>query len=235
MKVVFFTGAGISAESGIKTFRDHNGLWEGHDLMKVAHIDAWDDQKNRLASRERILNFYNQRRAQLKEVLPNNAHITIARFQEKFPNTSIVTQNVDDLHERAGSTNIIHLHGELKKVKSELDSKYVLDWENDLTLLDKCPSGGQLRPAIVWFGEDVPNYEKAYYLLAEADIIVSIGTSGVVEPAASLFFNANHTTRIIINPKIDQKSFYEKLGIILIEEKASTGIEKAMAYILNQS
>ena len=148
-KVVVLTGAGISAESGISTFRDAGGLWEGYDVMEVASPEGW--AKNPAL----VLDFYNQRRRQLKEVEPNAAHRALVRLEPHY-DTVIVTQNVDDLHERAGSSRIIHLHGELKKVRSTTDPSLVYHWEDDLHLGDTCEKGSQLRPHIVWFGEDVP-------------------------------------------------------------------------------
>jgi NAD-dependent deacetylase len=230
-RVVFFTGAGMSAESGIKTFRDHDGLWEGYDLMEVAHIDAWNSKSNQNEARQLMLNFYNQRRKQLFEVNPNDGHLAIAAFEKKFPDTWVITQNVDDLHERAASKNVLHLHGELRKVRSELEPTYILDWNEDVLLGDVCPKGGQLRPHIVWFGEALPNYEIAYQIIKNADVIVSIGTSGLVEPAASLFFESKGKLKIMVNPQIDRPVFYEQQGIKVILEKATIGVSKAIKYI----
>src|SRR5699024_268663 len=149
MKIVVLTGAGISAESGIKTFRDSDGLWEGHDVMEVASPHGW--QKNRRLVQE----FYNLRRQQLLEVNPNQAHKAFAELEKKY-DVHIITQNVDDLHERAGSTHVLHLHGELLKVRSTTDASYILDWKTDLSDKNLCPKGSILRPHIVWFGEEVP-------------------------------------------------------------------------------
>ncbi len=233
MNVVFFTGAGISAESGIKTFRDHDGLWEGHDLMEVAHIDAWNRPTEQLKQRQLILEFYNQRRRQLKDVQPNAAHLLIADFEKRFPNTHVITQNVDDLHERAGSKNIIHLHGELLKAESEKDKNLVVPWTEDLNLGDLAKDGHQLRPHIVWFGEHLPQYEIAAKVIREADVIISIGTSGVVEPAASLFFEKNNQIKMIVNPFIDQHLKKKAYNYYLFEEQASTGVEKAIKQLEN--
>lgn len=230
-KVVFFTGAGMSAESGIKTFRDHDGLWEGHDVMEVAHIDAWNNRINTEGSRQLMLDFYNQRRRKLFEVKPNIGHIAIAEYASRNPNTWVITQNVDDLHERAGSTNVLHLHGELRKVRSEKDSNYIQEWFEDLHLGDLCPKGGQLRPHIVWFGEELPLYESAYRIIEEADVIVSIGTSGLVEPAASLFYNSNGKVRIIVNPTISTLAYHQNLGITCLLENATVGVPKAIKII----
>ena len=178
-KLVILSGAGISAESGIKTFRDSDGLWEGHDVMEVASPEGW--QKNQ----ELVLDFYNKRRQQLKEVKPNRAHEILAEMQEDF-DVHIVTQNVDDLHERAGSKKVLHLHGELLKVRSVKNHDYILDWSEDVNLGDLDDNGNQLRPHIVWFGEAVPGLEEAIPLVMQADYLVVIGTSLQVYPAAGL-------------------------------------------------
>uniref|UniRef100_UPI00404919B2 SIR2 family NAD-dependent protein deacylase n=1 Tax=Flavobacterium sp. TaxID=239 RepID=UPI00404919B2 len=178
-KLVVLSGAGISAESGIKTFRDADGLWEGHDIMEVASPIGF--AKNP----ELVLDFYNKRRAQLLEVQPNAAHKILAELQNEF-DVHIITQNVDDLHERAGSKNVVHLHGELLKVKSIYNEQIILDWKTDLFLGDVDQFGNQLRPHIVWFGEDVPAMEKALEIVEQADILLVIGTSLQVYPAASL-------------------------------------------------
>ena len=178
-KVVVLTGAGMSAESGIKTFRDHNGLWENLDVTEVASPQGW--AKNQ----ELVLDFYNQRRAQLKEVAPNQGHFGLAELEAHY-DIQIITQNVDDLHERAGSTKVLHLHGELKKVRSTRHPHLIYDWEDDLKIGDTCEKGHQLRPHIVWFGEAVPMIESAVALTAEADIIIIVGTSMQVYPAAGL-------------------------------------------------
>ena len=178
-KLVVLTGAGISAESGIKTFRDTNGLWEGHDVMQVASPEGY------LANPALVLDFYNQRRKQLLEVFPNKAHFNLAHLENNF-DVKIITQNVDDLHERAGSSSVIHLHGELLKARSTIDENDVLDWQKELVLGDLCSKKSQLRPHIVWFGEMVPLLEKAIEITQNADIFIIIGTSMQVYPAASL-------------------------------------------------
>jgi NAD-dependent deacetylase len=177
--IVVLTGAGMSAESGVKTFRDHDGLWEGHDVMQVASPEGF--RKNP----ELVLEFYNQRRRQLKEVEPNQAHKDIAALESQYKVT-VVTQNVDDLHERAGSTDVVHLHGELLKIRSTGNPSDVRFWAEDINLGDVCPKGYQLRPHIVWFGEDVPMIDTAIKICYAADILVIIGTSMQVYPAASL-------------------------------------------------
>lgn len=194
-KIVVLTGAGISAESGIKTFRDANGLWEGHDIMEVASPIGW--KKNA----ELVLDFYNKRRAQLLTVRPNKAHEILADLEEHF-DIHIITQNVDDLHERAGSNKVIHLHGELLKVRSITNENFVLDWKNDLNLGDFDLEGNQLRPHIVWFGEDVPMIENAIDIVETADVLIIIGTSLQVYPAAGLM---NYVDEKVLVYYIDPK------------------------------
>ncbi|MFP9115178.1 SIR2 family NAD-dependent protein deacylase [Flavobacterium sp. RHBU_3] len=179
-KLVILSGAGVSAESGVATFRDANGLWEGHDVMEVATPEGF--RKNPAL----VLEFYNQRRRQLFEVQPNEAHKIIAELEKDFDIT-VVTQNVDDLHERAGSTNIIHLHGELLKARCTVNTEAIIDWKEDITVGQLHPqTGKQLRPHIVWFGEAVPAIIEAAEAVDKADIIVVIGTSMQVYPAAGL-------------------------------------------------
>ena len=178
--IVVLSGAGISAESGISTFRDSGGLWEQHRIEDVATFEAW--QRNRPL----VIDFYNQRRKQLHEVEPNEGHRWLARLEQHFK-VHIITQNVDDLHERAGSTQVLHLHGELKKVRSTIDDNYVVEldgWELKEGML--CPKGAQLRPHIVWFGEPVPMIQPAAEICAAADYFIVVGTSLAVYPAASL-------------------------------------------------
>lgn len=178
-KVFVLTGAGISAESGISTFRDSNGLWENHRIEDVASPEGWK------RNRDLVLDFYNQRRKQLLTCQPNAAHTALAQLEQKYEVT-IVTQNVDDLHERGGSSKIIHLHGELLKARSTTDESLVYDWKDDITNLNKCEKGSPLRPHIVWFGEAVPLMELAIAKVRQADIFIVIGTSLVVYPAAGL-------------------------------------------------
>jgi len=216
-KLVVLTGAGISAESGLKTFRDMGGLWEQYDIMEVATPEAW-------ARNPKLVNqFYNERRKQLSEVNPNPAHIKLAEL-EKYFDIQIITQNVDDLHERAGSSKIMHLHGELKKVRSSIDPNliYTLDsWE--LKLGDKCEKGSQLRPHIVWFGEDVPLIQDAAMLVKNADIFVVIGTSLNVYPAAGLInFVPEKSPIFILDP---EKITTKGKNINFIQAKAVAGIE----------
>lgn len=179
-KLVVLTGAGMSAESGIKTFRDHNGLWENYDVLDVASPEGWDRDP------ELVLRFYNQRRRQLKEVQPNPGHRALVDLEQKFA-VSIITQNVDDLHERAGSRQVLHLHGELRKVRSCSDPERIYEWEEDLHLGDCCSeTGAQLRPHVVWFGEAVPMMELAVREILQADRVLIVGTSMQVYPAAGL-------------------------------------------------
>ena len=194
-KLVVLTGAGISAESGIKTFRDSDGLWEGHDVMEVATPEGW--HKNQ----DLVLDFYNKRRAQLKEVQPNLGHKILAELEKDF-DVHIITQNVDDLHERAGSSKVLHLHGELLKVRSVKNRDLILDWTKDLLTGDLDKNGHQLRPHIVWFGEDVPALEEAIAITDTADYFAVIGTSLQVYPAASLIsYTYSLTPVFYIDPK----------------------------------
>lgn len=194
-KLVVLTGAGISAESGIKTFRDSDGLWEGHDVMEVATPEGW--HKNQ----DLVLDFYNKRRQQLKEVKPNLGHQILAELENYF-DVYIVTQNVDDLHERAGSSKVLHLHGELLKVRSTKNRELILDWTNDLLTGDLDKNGHQLRPHIVWFGEEVPALEEAISIVEEADYLAVIGTSLQVYPAAGLIsYTYSITPVFYIDPK----------------------------------
>ena len=222
--IVVLTGAGMSAESGLKTFRDADGLWEGHDVMEVASPEGWHANKNL------VLDFYNQRRKQLLDAKPNKAHLSVAALEKKY-RVTIITQNVDDLHERAGSTNIIHLHGELRKVRSIDKEELVYDWDKDLILGDLATDGSQLRPHIVWFGEAVPMLDTAIAITKKADILVIIGTSMQVYPAASLIHYIKLATPIYFidpNPNILASS-HDNLTII--SEKASSGVEKFISIL----
>lgn len=221
MKVVVLSGAGISAESGIKTFRDADGLWEGHDVMEVA------SPKGFARNPELVLDFYNQRRRQLLEVFPNAGHIALAEL-EKRHDVFIITQNVDDLHERAGSNSVLHLHGELFKVRSTGDPSYVIEHKNDLHIGDKCPSGYQLRPHIVWFGEDVPMMAEAIRITLQADVFLVVGTSLQVYPAAGLLhYVRKDVPKFIIDPHVPDLPVITNLRAI--EENAGIGVEKAIS------
>jgi len=220
-KLVVLTGAGMSAESGINTFRDADGLWEGHNVMDVASPEGW------FRDQDLVLDFYNQRRKQLLEVEPNYGHELLAQLQATHQ-VKIVTQNVDDLHERAGSKNVLHLHGELRKVRSTLNEELVYSWEDDLNKGDLCELNSQLRPHIVWFGEAVPMLERAIEITAEADMLLIIGTSMQVYPAASLInYIKSQVPIFFIDPRpAINSSGFENLTII--PEKATIGMEKFM-------
>lgn len=222
-KIVVLTGAGVSAESGIKTFRDADGLWEGHDVMQVASPIGWEKDQ------ELVLDFYNQRRRQLKQVQPNAAHFALKELEEKF-DVHIITQNIDDLHERAGSKNVIHLHGELKKVRSTFDENLVMDWEGDLNAGDFCEHNYQLRPHVVWFGEAVPMMEKAIEITSKADILIIIGTSMQVYPAAGLVdFISDDIPVYFIDPR---PSVSENRRLTIYAEKASVGVPNLVKDLL---
>lgn len=226
-KIVVLTGAGMSAESGLKTFRDANGLWEGHDVMQVASPQGFAQNP------ELVLEFYNQRRRQLLQVEPNAGHFTLAQLEQLF-DVHIITQNVDNLHEQAGSSKVMHLHGELFKVRSTVNENHILEWKKDLNLGDLDGSGHQLRPHIVWFGEMVPMLEPAIKITQTADILVIIGTSMQVYPAASLVNYINTGTPIyFIDPKPSVSSGdFENLTII--EKSATTGVPY-LAELLNEN
>jgi len=218
-KLVILTGAGMSAESGLQTFRDTNGLWEGYDVMEVASPQGW--YKNPAL----VLDFYNQRRRQLLQVKPNKAHLILAQLEKKY-DVRIITQNIDDLHERAGSSNILHLHGELLKMRSVANENDVYDCRKDIRLGDRCEKGHQLRPYIVWFGEAVPMLDEAIRITQEADVLIIIGTSMLVYPAASLIqYSRPNIPVYFIDPKpnISESSSY---NLTVLAEKASTGMEK---------
>lgn len=224
--LVVLSGAGISAESGIPTFRDADGLWEGYDVMEVATPQGWN--KNRAL----VLDFYNQRRKKALEVQPNRGHEILAELEEQFKVT-IITQNVDNLHERAGSTNVIHLHGSLFESRSTLDESLVYPikgWE--LKEGDKCERGSQLRPNIVWFGEMVPLMEVAARHARHADVFIVVGTSMAVYPAAGLIdYVPYDTPKYMIDPRIPDVQHFP--SVIAVPEKASTGMEKVRQMLLS--
>ena len=225
-RIVVLTGAGISAESGIKTFRDAGGLWEGHDVMKVASPEGW------MKDPELVLKFYNERRAQAKHAKPNAGHLALVKLEEKF-DVKIVTQNVDDLHEKAGSSSILHLHGQLNQVRSTGDELLVYDAEGDIQLGDTCEKGFQLRPHIVWFGEDVPAFGEAMQLAMSADYFLVVGTSMVVYPAAGLVEYAGDACIVIcVDPK--KPEYYGRHQIFFVEEPATTGMPKVAEMLLNR-
>ena len=223
--LVVLTGAGMSAESGIKTFRDADGLWEGHDIMEVATPQGF--AKNPAL----VLDFYNQRRRQLLEVQPNSAHLALAQLETDFKVT-IITQNVDDLHERAGSNTIIHLHGELLKARSTYNDQDIFDWRKDIQIGDVCGKGYQIRPHIVWFGEAVPLIEKAMEVCETADVLMIIGTSMQVYPAASLMHYVKPNTPIYyVDPK---PALAQSDNVHVFSENASTGVLKAIQHFLER-
>ena len=222
-KIVILTGAGISAESGIKTFRDADGLWEGHDIMEIASPQGWE--KNPV----KVLEFYNIRRRQLLDVEPNAAHYAIANL-EKVYDVNVITQNIDDLHERAGSSNVLHLHGELLKVRSCEDERIILDWKKDLQSGDLCPRKSQLRPHVVWFGEAVPMFPVAVEITKEADILIIIGTSMQVYPAASLLDFKKEVTKVyFIDPK---PVIHPHSSIKIIQQNAVKGVVELVKDLL---
>ena len=227
-KVVILTGAGISAESGIKTFRDAGGLWEGYNIEDVATPDAW--QRNP----QLVLDFYNERRKQLLTVSPNQAHYAIASLDDHFE-TIVVTQNVDDLHERAGSKNIIHLHGELLKARSSVHDQLVYDWKKDIVLGDQCAKGFQLRPHIVWFGEMVPMLENAIEEIVDANVILVVGSSMQVYPAAGLVGYAPGDARIFYidpRPTLNYELSHRK-GLEVIAKAATVGVPEVVKRIVS--
>lgn len=215
-RLVVLSGAGISAESGLKTFRDSNGLWEEHDIYEVASPQGW--QKNPGL----VLDFYNMRRRDAGKAQPNAAHTGLAQLQEQF-DVRVITQNIDDLHERAGSTNVLHLHGEIFKMRSVLDDDRIYPIEGDIRLGDLAADGGQLRPHIVWFGEAVPMIAHALKEVLEADIFVVIGTSLNVYPAAGLLdYVADHVPKYVIDKNIPAVGNIK--GLHIIEKPATEGV-----------
>ena len=195
-KLVVFSGAGISAESGVKTFRDSNGLWESHRVEDVASPEGFEKNP------QLVLDFYNARRRQLNEVEPNNAHLILAEL-EKYFEVVIITQNVDDLHERAGSSSVLHLHGELKKARPVNSDSKIIPWQKDLNVGDLNFEGIQLRPHIVWFGEMVTEMDRAMDLVSQADYFLVVGTSMTVYPAAGLVhYIPEHCTVFVIDPTL---------------------------------
>lgn len=225
-KIIVFSGAGISAESGLKTFRDSDGLWENYDLTEVATPEAWEkDQKL-------VLEFYNMRRSQVIEASPNKSHISLVKLEEKY-NVEIITQNIDDLHERAGSSKVMHLHGEILKSRSTInDEQYLIEGPN-LNYGDTCKNDSQLRPDVVWFGEPVPKMVEAMNLCKDADILIIIGTSLTVYPAANIVdFVPDNCKKYLVDPKGILTSSIKNLNII--KEKASVGVPKLIDKLLEE-
>lgn len=226
-KIVVLTGAGISAESGIKTFRDSDGLWENHRIEDVATPQGW------AANPELVLDFYNQRRAQLLKVEPNDGHRALADLEKHF-DVHIVTQNVDDLHERAGSTQVMHLHGQLRQVRSVRFQNLVYSWDKDLNLGDLCERGHQLRPHIVWFGESVPMLEPAAELAEQADYFLIVGTSLQVYPAAGLMSYAPRNIPFYYVDPRPQLNFELSAmpNLTVVEEPASKGVRNVAEQLI---
>lgn len=225
-RVVILTGAGISAESGISTFRDSDGLWEQYRVEDVATPEGYAKDK------ALVLDFYNQRRRQLKEVKPNEGHLQLVRLEEYF-DVQIVTQNVDNLHEQAGSSHVLHLHGELTKARSERDSNLIVDiGYEDIHLGDKGPDGAQLRPYIVWFGEAVPNIEPAAELCERCDFFVVIGTSMNVYPAAGLIHYVPRESPCWL---VDPKAVAVSRAVKIYQEKAGTGVKKVVDELIGMA
>jgi len=224
-KIVVLTGAGVSAESGLKTFRDSDGLWENYRVEDVATFSAWQRQ------RTVVLEFYNQRRKQVLEANPNAAHLAIADLEKGY-DVTVVTQNIDDLHERAGSSQVLHLHGQIRKSRSTADENLIYDidgWE--LKEGDKCAKGSQLRPHIVWFGEMVPELNRAAHIVSNADIVLVIGTSLQVYPAAGLVdFAPSDAKKYYIDPKASAI----RNDFIVIEEKAGVAVPKVVNDLMRQ-
>lgn len=224
-KLTILTGAGISAESGIKTFRDGDGLWENHNITDVASPEGW--RKDRAL----VLEFYNQRRRQLHEVQPNEAHYLLAGLEKHFK-VQIITQNIDDLHERAGSTDILHLHGELFKSCSCNNKDLIYEQKGDINIGDKAEDGAQLRPFIVWFGEDVPMFQPAREIVKESDILLVIGTSLQVYPAAGLIHDIkDDCLLIVINP--NETGFGYGQRAVVMKETATQGMKLLFDKLVN--
>jgi NAD-dependent deacetylase len=222
--IVVLTGAGISAESGLKTFRDSDGLWEGYDLNEVATPEGWRRDPHK------VQDFYNMRRKSVLEAEPNVAHFALAGL-DHYANVQVITQNIDNLHERAGSKNILHLHGIITKSQSSLDRDLVYDIEGwELKMGEKCERGSQLRPHVVWFGEDVPMMEKALLITMKADVLIVIGTSMQVYPAVSLVHYVPEGAPVyVVDPNATQ---YVHRNWNIIPEKAGTGVEKVIKELM---
>jgi NAD-dependent deacetylase len=214
--LVFLTGAGISQESGLSTFRDQNGLWDNYKVEEVASLEGFEKNP------QLVLDFYNQRRQQLDEVFPNQAHDLVAKLESKYKVT-VITQNIDDLHERAGSQNVLHLHGDLKTCRSTQDPNTLYPYQSMIKIGDLAPDGNQLRPNVVWFGEAVLNMEYAIEITKTADIFIIIGTTMQVFPAASLLLEVPANVQTIYidpNPVIN-----DGINLLVIKEKATVGLK----------
>lgn len=221
-RVVVFTGAGMSADSGVSTFRDADGLWENHRIEDICTPEAWERNP------QAVLDFYNARRAQLDEVEPNAGHRAVAELERYFAEVWVVTQNVDDLHERAGSRRVVHLHGELRKARSERDPELIVPAEGPTKLGDRAPDGAQLRPHIVFFGEAVPEYERALGIVREADLFLVIGTSLAVYPAAGLIYQLRPEVPVwLVDPRPARVAIPNPLTVV--EAGAAEGVPPLVA------
>lgn len=228
-RLIVLSGAGISAESGIQTFRDADGLWMGHDVMQVASPEGWAEDP------KLVLDFYNARRQQLLQVAPNAGHKALVDLEQAF-DVVIITQNVDDLHERAGSSHVIHLHGELRKVRSTKFPELVYPWDGPLSWGDRCERGAQMRPHIVWFGEEVPLLDHAASEVASADILLVVGTSLQVYPAAGLIFHAHPQAEIhYIDPNPAPMMGSMANRVKTLAEPGGTGIPKLRDMLMGQN
>lgn len=224
--IVVLSGAGISAESGLKTFRDSDGLWMGYDVYEVASPQGWQNNP------QLVLDFYNARRKDVAAAFPNAAHTGLAELEKDF-DVTIITQNIDDLHERAGSSRVLHLHGEIFKMRSIVDEKVHYEIRGDIMLGDKADDGFQLRPHIVWFGEAVPMMEQAAVIVQQCDYFVVIGTSLQVYPAASLlYYTQQHLPKFIIDKKIPQTE--RQSNLTLIEMPATEGVKELRRILSRQ-
>lgn len=224
-KIVVFTGAGISAESGLKTFRDSGGLWEGYKVQEVATPEAWENDP------QMVLDFYNMRLKQVINAEPNAAHFALVELEKKF-DVQVITQNIDNLHERAGSKNVLHLHGEIIKSRSSIDPSLTYTIKhNEIRMGEKCSKGSQLRPNIVWFGEPVPIMDTAIKLVSSAETFIVIGTSFNVYPAAGLIdFVPISTPKYLIDPQAETKDYIQ--NIVIKRERAGTGVAELVKNLL---
>lgn len=217
MKIVVFTGAGISIASGIPSYRDPDGLWQKFDVMEIASREGWEKNP------KKVLDFYNECREKIKPIKPNQAHLYLAEL-EKYAQVEIITQNVDDLHEQAGSSNVLHLHGKLNENRSDKDSKLITPANGDLSVGDLASDGGQLRPNIVWFGEEVSLMDKVFPILEGADALIVVGTSLQVYPAASILSHISEKNKIyLIDPNMDDDIGY---NVVVIKKEAIAGLEE---------
>ena len=232
MRIVFFTGAGISQESGLPTFRDTGGLWEGYAVEEVCSVQAWANYPTR------VLDFYNERRRGVRAALPNAAHKAIAALENTPHSVHIVTQNIDDLHERAGSKNVLHLHGEITKSRSAGDDTHLFPCPGDINQGDTAPDGMPLRPHVVFFGEGIYNYDAARSVCKKADVLVIVGTSLAVYPAAALAQNSNARTVYIVDkemPPLSRRNPSGERRVVLVQKSATEGVPDVIAKITQQT